>query len=53
MISGSDISMQRRFAAKGTVDDKMYRKAGKGINQTFFRLRLIVLIGAHHGYANR
>ena len=25
------------------LDEKMYRKAGKGINQTFFRLRLIVL----------
>lgn len=28
---------------KTTLDEKMYRKAGKGINQTFFRLRLIVL----------
>jgi len=28
---------------KATLDEKMYRKAGKGINQTFFRLRLIVL----------
>lgn len=28
---------------KAAVDDKMYRKAGNGINQTFFRLRLIVL----------
>jgi integrase len=28
---------------KVILDEKMYRKAGKGINQTFFRLRLIVL----------
>jgi hypothetical protein len=28
---------------KATLDQKMYRKAGKGINQTFFHLRLIVL----------
>jgi integrase len=29
---------------KAALDEKMYRKAAKGINQTFFRLRLIVLI---------
>jgi integrase len=28
---------------KVILDEKMYRKAGKGVNQTFFRLRLIVL----------
>jgi len=28
---------------KAGLDDKMHRKAGKGVNQTFFRLRLIVL----------
>jgi integrase len=28
---------------KAAIDQKMYRKFGKGINQTFFRLRLIVL----------
>jgi integrase len=28
---------------KATLDQKMYRKAGKGIDQTFFHLRLIVL----------
>ncbi len=28
---------------KAALDQKMYRKGGKGINQTFFRLRLIVL----------
>ena len=34
---------------KATLDKKMYRKAGKGINQTFFRLRLIVLIALTTG----
>jgi len=34
---------------KGILDQKMYRKAGKGINQTFFRLRLIVLIALTTG----
>ena len=28
---------------KAALDEKMYRKGGKGINRTFFRLRLIVL----------
>jgi integrase len=28
---------------KASLDEKMYRKGGKGINQTFFHLRLIVL----------
>ena len=28
---------------KTALDEKMYRKGGKGINRTFFRLRLIVL----------
>ena len=28
---------------KAALDQKMYRKGGKGINQTFFRLRLIVI----------
>lgn len=34
---------------RAALDDKMYRKAGKGINQTFFRLRLIVLIALTTG----
>jgi integrase len=34
---------------KGALDEKMYRKAGKGINQTFLRLRLIVLIALTSG----
>ena len=34
---------------KGILDQKMYRKAGKGVNQTFFRLRLIVLIALTTG----
>src|SRR6266851_9838411 len=36
-------------SVKATLDEKMYRKAGKGINQTFFRLRLIVLIALTTG----
>jgi len=34
---------------KATLDEKMYRKAGKVINQTFFRLRLIVLVALTTG----
>jgi integrase len=34
---------------KATLDEKMYRKAGKGINQTFFRSRLIVLVALTTG----
>jgi len=34
---------------KASLDKKMYRKAEKGINRTFFRLRLIVLIALTTG----
>jgi integrase len=34
---------------KAALDEKMHRKAGKGINQTFLRLRLIVLIALTTG----
>jgi integrase len=34
---------------KATLDEKMYRKAGNGINETFFRLRLIVLVALTTG----
>ena len=34
---------------KTVLDEKMYRKAGRGINETFFRLRLIVLIALTTG----
>lgn len=34
---------------KAILDEKMYRKAGKGINLTFFRLRLIVLVALTTG----
>jgi len=34
---------------KSALDQKMYRKAGKGINRTYFRLRLIVLIALTTG----
>jgi len=36
-------------SVKAALDEKMYRKAAKGINQTFFRLRLIVLIALTTG----
>jgi integrase len=34
---------------KSGLDQKMHRKASKGINQTFFRLRLIVLVALTTG----
>ena len=34
---------------KAALDQKRYRKAGKGINQTFLRLRLIVLVAVTTG----
>jgi integrase len=34
---------------KAMLDQKMYRKSGNGINQTFFRLRLIILIALTTG----
>jgi integrase len=34
---------------KEVLDKKMYRRASKGINQTFFRLRLIVLLALTTG----
>jgi integrase len=34
---------------KAALDQKMYRKAGKGINQTFLRLRLIVVVALTTG----
>src|SRR5260370_37259013 len=37
------LSVEEIVRLKAVLDEKMYRKAGKGINQTFFRLRLIVL----------
>lgn len=37
------LSVEEICKLKAALDEKMYRKAGKGINQTFFRLRLIVL----------
>jgi integrase len=43
------LSTQEIGNLKMTLDEKMYRKVGKGINQTFFRLRLIVLIALTTG----
>jgi len=37
------LSVEEIVRLKAALDEKMYRKAGKGINQTFFHLRLIVL----------
>ncbi len=37
------LSVEEIVRLKAVLDEKMYRKAGKGINQTFFHLRLIVL----------
>jgi len=37
------LSVEEIVRLKTVLDDKMYRKAGKGINQTFFHLRLLVL----------
>ena len=37
------LSAEEIVRLKAVLDEKMYRKAGKGINQTFFHLRLIVL----------
>jgi integrase len=34
---------------KAALDQKMYRKAGKGVNQTFLRLRLIALVALTTG----
>src|SRR5262249_3444712 len=37
------LSVEEIGRLKAALDEKMYRKARKGINQTLFRLRLIVL----------
>jgi len=37
------LNVEEIGSLKAALDEKMYRQAGKGINQTFFRLRLIVL----------
>ena len=37
------LSVEEVSRLKTVLDETMYRKAGKGINQTFFRSRLIVL----------
>jgi len=43
------LKVEEIASLKATLDAKMYRKAGKGINQTFYRLRLIVLIALTAG----
>ena len=43
------LEVEEIFRLKSALDSKMYRQAGKGINETFFRLRLIVLIAVTTG----
>jgi integrase len=41
--------LMRSKASMAPLEEKMYRKAGKSINQTFFKLRLIVLVALTTG----
>lgn len=43
------LSVEEMRRLKAALDEKMHRKAGKGINETFYRLRLIVLIALTTG----
>ena len=45
------MSAEEIVRLKAALDEKMHRKVGKGINQTFFHLRLIVLDGLDHRHA--
>jgi integrase len=56
LADGTAIDQRERYLTaeeipnlKASLDKKMYRKAEKSINQTFFRLRLIVLIALTTG----
>jgi integrase len=56
LADGTAIDQRERYLTaeeipnlKASLDKKMYRKAEKGINQTFFRLRLIVPIALTTG----
>jgi len=46
------LSVEEIVRLKTVLDEKMYRKAGKGINQTFFHLRFIVLTALTTGSAD-
>lgn len=43
------LEVQEIQSLKSTLDSKMYRQGGKGINETFFKLRLIVLVALTTG----
>jgi len=43
------LEVEEIASRKTGLDQKMYRKSGKGVNETFFRLRLIVLIALTTG----
>ncbi len=43
------LSAEEMRGLKKALDEKMFRKVGKGINKTFFRLRLIVLVALTTG----
>ena len=43
------LSAEEMPRLKKALDEKMFRKAGKGINETFFRLRLIVVVALTTG----
>ena len=43
------LEVEEIASLKTALDQKMYRKSSKGINETFFRLRLIVLIALTTG----
>jgi integrase len=43
------LSADEMVSLKTTLDGKMYRQHSKGINQTFYRLRLLVLIALTTG----
>jgi integrase len=43
------LSVEELPRLKETLDEKMYRRGMKAINQTYYRLRLIVLIALTTG----
>jgi len=43
------LSAEEIYRLKAALDQKMYRKGSREINQTFYRLRLIVLIALTTG----
>ena len=50
MISVTGIWMLEEISRlKSALDSKMYRLGGKGVNETFFKLRLIVLVALTTG----